>query len=137
MIKLQAQLTGSSAAAHQLMGEALYVHFLIADRMTTNAKTNLINHMLGWSPSPLEMPPEAVDGFGKGLIGASVGFYTLRPYHVGLLIEFVEHWKEIQQGEQRRLLDDPWRLGAYCGVHLSPVPGSLPVQIRQSFNGLP
>lgn len=107
--KLQTQLAGSSTLAHQLMGEALYVHFLIADKMTSSAKTNLINQVLGWSPSPIEMPPEAVDGFGRGLIGASVGFYTLRPYLVGFIIEFVEHWKGIQQDEQRRLLEDPWR----------------------------
>ena len=109
MSKLQAQLAGSSAAAHQLMGEALYLHFLIADKMTSSAKTNLINQVLGRSPSLGEMPQETVDGFGQGLIGASVGFYTLRPYLVGFIIEFVEHWKGIPQDEQRRLLDDPWR----------------------------
>ena len=91
MSKLHAQLAGSSAAAHQLMGEALYLHFLIADKMTSSAKTNLINQVLGRSPSLGEMPQETVDGFGQGLIGASVGFYTLRPYLVGFIIEFVEH----------------------------------------------
>ena len=109
MSKLQAQLDGCSAAAFKLMGEALYVHLLIADRITNAAKTNLINQVLALSPAPMEMPPEAVEGWGRGLIGASVGLNTRRPYHVGFILEFAEHWKELPLEEQQRLLKDPWQ----------------------------
>ena len=109
MSKLHAQLDGSSAAAHQLMGEALYIHFLIADRLKTSTKRSLIDQVLAWSSSPMGMPPEAVEGFGQGPIGASVGFNSLRPFHVGFIIEFVEYWKGLELDEQQRLLEDPWQ----------------------------
>ncbi|MCY4625807.1 MAG: AAA family ATPase [Chloroflexi bacterium] len=109
MNRLQAQLDGCSPKAYQLVGEVMYVHFLITDKgMNRNTKVNYINQVLGWASPPFTMPQEAADGFGIGLMGTGQSFHNHRPYHIGFILEFVEHWKQQPANEQQSLLDNPW-----------------------------
>ena len=107
--KLKTQLEGSPPEVYQLMGEVLYVHFLIIwhEGMGGDRKREGINRVLGWSPQPEPIPDDWVDGLTPG-IASSPGFMMYRQYHVGFLIEFVEQWKEQESSEQDRLLKNPW-----------------------------
>ena len=107
--KLSAQLEGSPAEVYQLMGEVLYVHFLIVwhGAMKPDTKEAQINQVLRWSAPPVAIPPELVAGLTAGLAHPGIAFNTYRPYQVGCIIEFAEQWKE---GSSNRdsLLTDPW-----------------------------
>ena len=105
--KLQRQLADSPPEVYQLMGEALFVHFLIDDSISSESKTRTISKVLEWSPQPVEVPPKLVDAL-TGVGGTGPGFKTYRPYQVGLVIEFAERWKEQGVPERKRLVENPW-----------------------------
>lgn len=107
--KLRQQLKGCSAPAHQLMAEAMYVHFLISDRITPRTKAARINEVLEWSPSPFQISKEIIDGFAGGILGTGAAFGEFRPYYVGFILEFVEYWKTLPVTEQEFILADPWK----------------------------
>ena len=55
--KLKDQLEGSPPEVYQLMGEVLFVHYLLLDPNEPAIRT-----VLEWSPSPVNISPELVDG---------------------------------------------------------------------------
>ena len=117
--KLQRQLEGSPPEVYQLVGEVLYVHFLIVTTSSSAEEQKRIYTVLQWSQSPVEIPSDLVDALTPGIANPGTGFHTYRPYQVGLLIEFVEQWKEKDPGERERLLDDPWAFKDFLmGVQL-------------------
>ncbi len=108
--RLETQLEGCSAEAYQLMAEVLYVHLLfISDRgMRADTKKERVEQVLGWGAPLSTIPSDLVNGLSKGLGGPGRRFFSDRPFHVGLIIEFVDHWKQLKLDERDRLLDDPW-----------------------------
>ena len=108
--KLSAQLEGSPAEVYQLMGEVLYVHFLIVwhGAMKRATKEAQINRVLRWSKAPVAIPPELADGLSAGLAHPGTAFNTYRPYQVGCIIEFAAQWKG-ESIDRDGLLTDPWR----------------------------
>ena len=100
--KIKDQLDGSSPEVYQLMGEVLYVHYLLLDRNEQAIRT-----VLEQSPRPVDIPPELVDGLRFRFINIGVA-RTLIPFHLGTLIETLEQWKELGSTERDHLLDDPW-----------------------------
>lgn len=104
--KLEEQLWNSPAEVFQLMGEVLYVHYL---PLTNNAahKRQQIERVLGWSPSPVQIPDYLVAGLQSKLINIGAGA-TLRPFQVGTLIESIEQWKGMRPSKRGRMLEDPW-----------------------------
>ncbi len=108
--KLQRQLEGSAPEVYQLMGEVLYFHFLIIPKrsMRGETKERQINQVLGWSPSPVEIPETLVAGLTPGIASPGTYFHLRRPFRIGFLIEFVEQWKNQEVSERIRLLGDPW-----------------------------
>ena len=104
-VKLEEQLSGSTAETYQLMGEVLYIYYLILAR--AGDKQGRIEGVLGWSPTPVEIPNHLIDGLQAQFIDLGVG-KTLMPYQVGTLIESVEQWKELKSDERERKLNDPW-----------------------------
>ena len=100
--KLEAQLEGSPPEVYQLMGEVLYVHYLLLD---PNAPA--VRRVLGWSQHPVDISPELVDGLQFLFINIGVA-RTLIPFHLGTLIETVEQWKELGANERDHLLNDLW-----------------------------
>jgi len=118
--KLKRQLANSPPEAYQLMGEVLYVRFLIVYAANGgDRKKEEIDTVLGWAPSPVGIPQDLVDGLDYGLIdiGAGAQYY---PFQVGFIIEFVEQWKQ-QSSECMRLLDDPdpWEFKNFLNsIHL-------------------
>ena len=105
---LKQQLEDSPPQVYQLMGEVLYVYFLIVYTNNSEGEQETINRVLGWTPSPVAIPPDLVAGLVPGLIHPGQGYIgTYRPFQVGFIIEFVEQWKA-QSNECVRLLDNPW-----------------------------
>ena len=110
MEKFRGQLSGSDPEVYQLAGELLYFHLLIPNR--PKDKQSQVERVLGWSPAPIAIPHELLDGLQPGLVGAGM-FHLLRPFHLGLIIELVEQWKDESPTERNRLLDDPWAFKDY------------------------
>ena len=116
--KLSRQLAGSPPEVYQLMGEVLYVYFLIVGTRDSSTKELRINSVLQFSPTPVAIPPELAGGLTPGICNPGQSFNQRRPYQVGFLIEFVEQWKEQSTSEQKRLLDDPWAFKDFA-AHLN------------------
>lgn len=108
--KLDKQLVGSPPEVHQLMAEALFLHFLIVWRGAMGAakKEDQIRQVLRWSNQQLSIPDHLVTALAPGLAHPGQAFFNFRPYQVGYFIEFALRWKLKQTPERRRLLQDPW-----------------------------
>ena len=108
--KLRVQLQNSPPEVYQLMAEVLYIHLLIIwpDTMGRSAKTNLVNEVLGWGSADVTMPAPMTDCLAYGIARPGMAFLTYRPFQVGLIIEFAEQWKGLDEAERDRLLSDPW-----------------------------
>ena len=108
--KLKTQLEGSPPEVYQLMGEVLYLHFLIIwpAAMKGSTKEAQVNQVLGWSAQDIAIPDELVDGLTHGIADPGTGFFTYRPYQAGFLIEFVEQWKGLGSSERACFLGAPW-----------------------------
>ena len=111
--KLQAQLDDSPPEVYQLAGEVLFVNFLIVHQsaMLHGTKVDRISQVLGWSPTQVSIPDDLSSALSSGFVHPGQGFLsTNRPNHLGFLIEFAEHLKELStSGERDELLKDPWR----------------------------
>ena len=106
--KLQAQLDGCQPEVYQLMGEALFFHFLIVSTKNSAHEQRVIDRVLGWSRSPVSIPPDLVVGLTPGVVNPGQNFHSGRPFQIGFLIEFVERWKEMGLDGQHQLLANPW-----------------------------
>ena len=108
--RLETLLNGSPPEVYQLMGEAVYVTYLIVWRTATGraAKLRRINQVLGWSPSPVSVPGHLADGLHPGIAHPGQYFTANFGIHPGYIIEFVEHWKGIEPDEREDILADPW-----------------------------
>ena len=108
MAKLQDQLRDSPPEVYQLMGEALYFHYLIVHTKSIRGELSHINSVLGWSSEPVTVPPDLLSGLSPGIATPGQGFHGYRPFQVGYIIEFLEQWKEQDLGFRDALLRDPW-----------------------------
>ena len=106
--KLQAQLKSSQPEVYQLMGEALFFHFLIVSTKNSTREQQVIDRVLGWSPSAVSIPSDLVASLTPGIANPGHNFHSGRPFQVGFLIEFVERWKEKWPDEQHQLLANQW-----------------------------
>ena len=113
--KLKAQLEGSPPDVYQLMGEVLYLHFLIIwpAAMKGGTKEAQVNQVLGWSMKDIAIPDGLVGALAHGIADPGTGFFTYKPYQVGFLIEFVEQWKALDSSERARLLATPWEFRGF------------------------
>ena len=106
--KLQRQLKDSPPEVYQLIGEALYFYFLVVSTKNSTREEEVIDTILSWSSDPIVTPPNLVAGLTPGLVNPGQHFHQGRPFQVGFIVEFVEQWKEQEQGERSRLLEDSW-----------------------------
>ena len=106
--KFRGQLRESPPEVYQLLGEARYVYFLIVSTNSGAYEQKVIDEVLGWSPSPVAIPPDLVAALTPGIARPGRGFNLSLQYHIGFLIEFCEQWKEQRPDEQRRLFANPW-----------------------------
>ena len=108
--KLSEQLADSPPEVYQLMGEVMYVHFLIVwhGAMKPATKAEQIAQVLQWSTAPVTIPGELDAGLKSGIAHPGTAFNTYRPYQVGCIIEFAERWKEEESSSRNDMLTDPW-----------------------------
>ena len=106
--KLERQLDGAPREAYQLMAEVLYVHLLIVHTTDSARERKLLESVLGWSQQPVSIPPERAAGLVPGIADPGQAFHSYRPYQVGLIIEFVGQWKQLQPDDREHLLQNPW-----------------------------
>ena len=108
--KLEPLLKDSPAEVHHLMGEVVYVTYLIASRNALGGekKKQRIEHLLAGAPSSVAIPNDLVDGLAPGIAHPGQAFISALKFQLGFVIEFVEQWKEQESNERDRLLDDPW-----------------------------
>ena len=105
--KLERQLAGSPPEVYQLMGEVLFVHFLISGPLKSATKQGRISRVLGMSPEPVNIPPALAVALQIWFINIGAGGAQI-PYQVGTQIEVIEQWKELESQERDRRLNDPW-----------------------------
>ena len=108
MEKLERQLGDAPPPVIQLMGEALYVYFLIVATKNSATQRQRVEEVLSWSPESVEIPVELVDGLTPGIAGPGPAFHGQRPFQLAVIIEFAEQWKQLSSEEQERLLTAPW-----------------------------
>ena len=108
--KLRVQLEDSPPEVYQLMGEVLYVHYLIVwhGAIRPRIQKDRIDQVLGWSSQPVAIPSDLVNSLEIGIAHPGIAFGTFRPYQVGAIIEFVEQWKDKESNERDLLLEAPW-----------------------------
>ena len=108
--KLRGQLAGSPPEIYQLMGEVLYVHFLIIHQSAARSDTKAdgINRVLGWSSEPASIPVDLVAGLSPGIAHPGQFFQRRRDLQLGFIIELAERLKEQDVAVRTDLLNDPW-----------------------------
>ena len=119
--KLETQLEGSPPAVYQLMGEVLYLHFLIiwSGTMRGDTKENRIKQVLEWSEQQVRFPDDLVASLAPGIVSIGQARSKYFPFHVGFVIEFVEQWKQLDPANRRRLLAEPWEFKKFAvGIDL-------------------
>ncbi len=114
MGRLERHLEGSPPQIYQLMGEALYVYYLVASSMKGETKERRINEVLGWSGQAATIPPELVRGLDGGIGNPGMFFIANPQVQAGFIVEFAEQWKEQGTGEQNLMLSDPWKFKAFA-----------------------
>lgn len=117
--KLREQLAGNFPEVYQLMGEALYLHYLILDMRIDTKRRNIggrprykrevadATNVIEWWPAPVTIPPELDAGLQSRFIKPGNNNRQI-PYQVGTLIETVEQWKELPADRWEGLLEAPW-----------------------------
>ncbi len=110
---LKAFLADSPPKVRQLMGEALYVSYLVIYKETINKSQKManINEVLGCLCKTVEIPNYLVDGLRNGIISPG-GYPTGYKYRLKAVIQFANGWKS--GGSDKCMLDRknqeaPWR----------------------------
>lgn len=111
--KFQKQLAGAPPDTIQFAGELLYVHFLISTQLQGTTKHQIIDRVLAWSTSPVQIPATLSEPLEHGLCNAGPGFLLYRPLLLAFLVEFVIRWKRLSSAETARALEDPWSFKAF------------------------
>ena len=108
--KLHKQLVGSPPGVHELMAEALFVHFLIVwtGAMGAPKKELQVRQVLRWTNRQASIPAHLVAAMTPGLAHPGQAFFNFRPFQVGFLIEFARRWKVQTPKDREQLLDNPW-----------------------------
>ena len=106
--KLERQLRGAAPQVIQLMGETLYVYFLIVWTKDSTTERQQVEEVLGWSPDSVEIPVELIDGLTPGIAGPGPAFHRQRPFQLAVIIEVAEQLKRLSSRKRERLFTDPW-----------------------------
>ena len=111
-VKLETVLAGSPPQVYQLVGEALYVTYLIPSTIGQALKIERVNQVLGWSSERVEIPRHLHDGLERGISNPGQFFTANFGIHLAFVIEFAERWKEVGFGEgllNRADPESPWK----------------------------
>jgi hypothetical protein len=122
LVKFARQLEGAPTETCQLAAEALYVHLLPSMNTTGANKRIIIETVLGWAPSHVDIPPDLGGALDNGLYGTGTGFNTHRPDFLRYVLELARLIKRLDPEARRRRLSDPWEFRAL--VYEAPAKGA-------------
>ena len=108
-VKLRRQLQGAPDSTLQLMGEVIFVQFLVVDDIGAKSKRALVQEVLSWMNVPVSIPVDLDATFEHGLAAGGLAFKTLRPFQIQFLVEFGRAWKRLLGDDRQSALSDPWR----------------------------
>lgn len=111
--KLSKQLSGASDAALQLMGEILYVYYMVAEQMHGKSKLANIRTVLRWMKQPVEIPANLVAAADFGLTSTGTFYLTNKPYQLAYLVLAALAWRQLSRAERDSLRADPWAFKAF------------------------
>ena len=115
-VKLNRQLDGGLAKVYQLMGEVLFVYFLIVHQSATRGDTKLsrINRVLEWSPEPVSIPADLVSALSPGIAHPGQFFLSSgRPEQLGFVVEIAEQFKGLSVSKRDELLNCSWQFKSF------------------------
>ena len=108
--KLRDQLSGASAQAYQLMGEAMYVYYLPAGfNIGGEVKRQKIEAVLSWSPQPITIPVDLAQALDHGVGSGGPGFHLYKWASLVFLLTFAKRWKQSSPQLRDSALSDPWK----------------------------
>jgi MoxR-like ATPase len=110
--KLRDQLEGVSDAGIQFTAELLYVLSLPIGNIGAPAKRQLLDTVLGWMTEPVGVPDDLAAELDGGVANYGAGVVQ-RDRYAKYFVQFAQRWKELDPGEQGRLLEDPWAFHAF------------------------
>jgi 5-methylcytosine-specific restriction enzyme B len=111
-VKLRRQLAEAPDSTIQLMAEAIFVQYLVVDDIGGKSKRSLVEQVLSWMASPVNVPSDLDKAFDHGLAAGGLAFKTLRPFQIQFLVEFGRVWKGLLPDDRGQALADPWRFKA-------------------------
>ena len=114
--QLHLQLEGGPPEVYQLMGEVLFMHFLISVRRSISPvnKEKNINDVLALSPTSVSIPDALVDAFSPGIVNPGVRFNTDRDEMLAFIIEFAEQWKKEETAKRDQMIGAPWEFKKFA-----------------------
>lgn len=107
--KLEQQLSGTSKEAKQLAAELMWVMYLCPSSLTVNHKRLTIQTVWSWSDEAFPSSSEwLADPVLRGIGSAGPGFNQNQWRELVFLINLTRSFRALSEGEQRRLVLDPW-----------------------------
>lgn len=111
--KLRRQLSGAPPRTVQLAAELLYVHLMLPMGIKGETKRQLLQRVLAWSTSPVEIPSDLAASLDQGLVRVGTAYSAGRPFQLRFLIDFARAWKGATAEEREACLADPWRFKSF------------------------
>lgn len=111
--KFSRQLSSAADEVVQLAAELVYIHLVFADDIGGRSKRDTIGKVLSWMENPLPIPEELDVALDHGVASTGVAFKAYRPNQLWLLIDMLRSWKQLDDSNRSRLLEDPWAFKAF------------------------
>jgi hypothetical protein len=105
--KLHDQLNGCPAETLQLAAEMLFIQTIPPSGMHKPAKIDLIQKILSWAETPVEVPEDLWEAIDQGMT-SDMSFLNHRPFHLAYFLKVMNAWFEKETDERETLLHDPW-----------------------------
>ncbi len=111
LVKLKRQIGAAPPQVIQLMAETLFIHFLpaMSESIRGETKREIISKVLAWSPSTTRIPADLATVLDLGFCNPGVAYNTMRPNHLGFIMNFAMALKDSDLPKRSQLLKDPWR----------------------------
>ncbi|NEE01149.1 AAA domain-containing protein [Phytoactinopolyspora halotolerans] len=108
IVKLERQLKGAPDSTILLAAELLTVHALPLANLTQESKRRRIETVLGWMQHSPTLPSEVVEAFAEGSWHGGQGAHQHIWRWLAHLVEFLQHWWELEELQRQKALNDPW-----------------------------
>jgi 5-methylcytosine-specific restriction protein B len=120
LTKLRRQLSQASDEAVVLTAELLYLNVLPLGpyQITVPTKRRLLNRILSWAHTPVQIPEDVGAALG-GFMNGGQAFLNYRWAQLQFLIQLVGELLTLEPQERDQVLGDPWLMRDACGRVIS------------------